>query len=309
MIKENLEKQGYRLVGKHSAIKVCFFCKQSIRGKDVCYKNTFYGIQSWRCVQTSVSLFNCFNRCSFCWRDLSYTKPEEIKNPDDPDFIIDNCIREHKTYIIGFKGSKKKIDKRRFEESMNPKHFALSLAGDATLYPLLPDLINKIHKRNMTTFLVTNGLYPKSLKKLIEQQPTQTYVTLAAPDEQTYKKTCNPLIKDYWIRLNDSLKILNKFNRSTVRLTLVKNLNMINPEKYADIIEKTNPKFTELKAYMPIGYSQYRLDYKLMPTHKEIKNFAKVISETTKLKLIDEKENSRVVLLAKKDYKDRKLKF
>lgn len=307
-IRKRLEKQGYRLIGKHSAIKTCLWCKESIRGKDSCYKNTFYGIQSWRCIQTSVSLFNCYNKCQFCWRDLSYTTPEMIKEPDNTDFIIDNCIKEHKLILMGFKGSEK-INKKRFEEAMNPKHFALSLAGDATLYPKLPELIKEIHKRNMTSFLVTNGLNPSMLKKLLKQQPTQTYITLAAPNEDIYKETCNPLIEDYWSRLKKSLSLLKEFKRSTLRLTLAKNLNMLNPEQYAEIIEKTNPKFTELKAYMPVGYSQYRLKYKSMPYHKEIKDFANRITEKTNLEIIDENPKSRVVLLAKKDYKDRKFKF
>ena len=40
--------EGYRLVGNHSAVKICAYCKKAIRGQDVCYKNTFYGIESWR---------------------------------------------------------------------------------------------------------------------------------------------------------------------------------------------------------------------------------------------------------------------
>ena len=36
--KKDLEKQGYRIVGNHSAIKVCHWTKRAIRGEDVCYK-------------------------------------------------------------------------------------------------------------------------------------------------------------------------------------------------------------------------------------------------------------------------------
>ena len=39
--------EGYRLVGNHSAVKICGYCRKSITGKDVCYKNTFYGINSY----------------------------------------------------------------------------------------------------------------------------------------------------------------------------------------------------------------------------------------------------------------------
>lgn len=33
---ENLEKQGYRIVGNHYAIKVCLWCKKALRDEDTC---------------------------------------------------------------------------------------------------------------------------------------------------------------------------------------------------------------------------------------------------------------------------------
>ena len=44
--KKELEQQGYRFVGNHSAIKVCEYCRESLRDKDQCYKEEFYGIDS-----------------------------------------------------------------------------------------------------------------------------------------------------------------------------------------------------------------------------------------------------------------------
>ncbi|HLD78575.1 MAG TPA: hypothetical protein VJB16_06110, partial [archaeon] len=34
----NLEAAGYRIIGKHSAVKVCKYCKDSLRGEGKCYK-------------------------------------------------------------------------------------------------------------------------------------------------------------------------------------------------------------------------------------------------------------------------------
>lgn len=307
-IKADLEKQGYRLVGNHSAVKVCLWCKRAIQGKDVCYKNTFYGIQSHRCIQSSVTLLNCLHRCAFCWRCLEYTIPKEVDNPDNPKEILDGLIEQQRKYLQGFKGNKN-VTQKMFDEAMNPKHVALSLAGDATLYPKLPELIDEIKKRKMTSFLVTNGLMPGMLEKLLKHMPTQLYITLPAPDEETYLKVCKPLVKDGWKRLMKSLSILHKFKRSTVRLTLVKKLNMINPEEYAKLIKKAKPEFVELKAAMPVGYAQYRMAYEQMPRHEEIVEFAKEICRNTGLKIVDEKPNSRVVLLMKKDKKSRKIKL
>ncbi|MBS3108211.1 4-demethylwyosine synthase TYW1 [Candidatus Woesearchaeota archaeon] len=308
--KKLLEKQGYRIVGKHSAIKVCLWCKRSIKAKDACYKNTFYGINSWQCIQSSVSITNCYLRCKFCWRDLSITEPEEIKDPDSPKFIVDNLIKEHVKYLQGFYGDKE-INDQRMEEAIKPRHIALSLAGDATLYPLLPELIGEIHSRNMTSFLVTNGLRPDVLKKLLvtKNTPTQMYITLAAPDKETYLKTCNPLIDNAWETLQESLEILPQFPRNTIRLTLAKGINMHNPEGYAKILKPLNIKFIELKAAMPVGYAQYRVEYSSMPSHKEIKEFSEEIAKILNYKIVNEKENSRVTLLMKEDSEDRKIKF
>lgn len=307
-IKADFEKQGYRIVGNHSAVKVCLWCKKAIQGKDVCYKNTFYGIESHRCVQSSVTLLNCLHRCEFCWRCMEYTIPKEVENPDNPKEILEGLIEQQRKYLQGFK-SNKNVPKKLFEEAMNPKHVALSLAGDATLYPKLPKLIDEIKKRKMTSFLVTNGLKPDMLEKLLKHMPTQLYITLAAPNEEVYIKVCKPLVSDGWKRLQKSLSLLHKFKRSTIRLTLAKKLNMANPEQYADIIKKAKPEFVELKAAMPVGYAQYRIAYEQMPRHEEIVEFAKEICKNSGLKIVDEKPNSRVVLLMKKDKKSRKIKI
>ena len=44
--KKNLEKQGYRVVGNNSAVKICNWTKKSLTDKGVCYKEKFYGIKS-----------------------------------------------------------------------------------------------------------------------------------------------------------------------------------------------------------------------------------------------------------------------
>lgn len=307
-VRKNLEKQGYRFVGSHSAIKLCTWCKKAIKGEDVCYKSTFYGIQSWRCVQSSVSMDVCTNRCQFCWRDIAHTKERWEGEVSEPKEIVDGLIKEHIKYLQGMKGCDNS-DPKRLKESMKPLHFALSLSGESVLYPELTELIDEINSRGMTSFVVTNGCSPEMMRKLLKHQPTQMYVTLAAPDRETYQKACRPLIGDQWERLMESLKILQKFDRSTIRLTLSKDLNMNNPEGYAKIINGNPVKFVELKAAMAVGYSRYRIEYEKMPRHHEIVEFSKKICELTGLKIIAEKPNSRVTLLMKEDSEDRILRF
>lgn len=303
--KQELEKQGYRIVGKHSAIKICTWCKKSIRGEGICYKNAFYGINSWRCIQMS-PWFACTHRCVFCWRDVRENLvPKEV---DSPKNIVDGCIKEQTAILQGFGGNEKR-DKEKYKEALKPLHFAISLTGEPCLYPKLPELVDEIHSRGMTTFIVTNGTVPEMLKKLINHQPTQLYITLPAPDKATYLKTCNPLDESSWDKIQESLALAKEFKRSCFRLTLVKNVNMINPEGYAEIIKKADPSFVEAKAYMWVGHSRERLEQKNMPLHEEIVEFAKQIAEASGWKIIDEKPESRVVLLMKEDREDRLLSF
>ena len=302
-----LEKQGYRIVGNHSAIKICYYCKTSIRGNDKCYKNKFYNIDSSRCIQASLTLDICNLRCQWCWRDISYSGFGSKFN-DKPEDIIKGLIEEQKKILVGFYGNKK-ILRKNVDNAMDPMHVALSLSGDACLYQKLPELIDLIHKKGMTSFVVTNGTFPEMIRKLINHQPTQIYITLPAPDKRTFIEVCRPFSRGSWSKIMKSLKLLKHFKRGTVRLTLYSGINMLNPEGYAKVLKDVDFKFLEVKAAMPVGYAQYRLKYSDMPLHSEIKRFAKKIAKINKLKIIDEKKNSRVVLLMKNDSKDRTLKF
>ncbi|TDA33071.1 MAG: 4-demethylwyosine synthase TYW1, partial [Hadesarchaea archaeon] len=41
--RELYERQGYRLVGRNSAVKVCLWTRRSLLGRGECYKARFYG--------------------------------------------------------------------------------------------------------------------------------------------------------------------------------------------------------------------------------------------------------------------------
>ena len=295
-----LEKAGYRFVGssKHSAIKICSWTREAIRGKNFCYKQKFYGIASHRCLQMTPALPFCTQRCQFCWRDTTITYPKWVGPIDEPKQILDEAIEAQREILQGFKGNPN-VDMKKFKEAMEPNQVAISLAGEPTMYPKLPEFVDLVNSRGMTSFLVTNGTNPDMIERLLDSQPYQLYITLAAPDEETYKKTCQPIIPDGWLKLMKSLSMLNQFNRSVIRLTLVKGLNMITPEKYAEHIEKAGPKFVEAKAYMAVGYSRERLGLPYMPQHSEIRAFAEKIEENSSYRIKDEKADSRVVLLMK----------
>ncbi|KZX16688.1 4-demethylwyosine synthase TYW1 [Methanobrevibacter filiformis] len=295
---EKLEYSGYRFAGQHShaGAKICHWTKKSILNEGECYKQKFYGIESHRCLQMSPAIPFCHQKCSFCWRDLSLTKTEWKGDYDDPKTIIDDCVKAQRNLLCGFFGNEK-ADKKKLEESKDPTNAAISLAGEPTLYPEIDDLINEFEKRKFTTFLVSNGLLYEKLRAL-ENEPTQLYLSLDAPNKKTYNSICNPQINDGWTKLNRSLELLSSFDsRTCIRTTCVKGENMKNPEEYSELINKANPDYIEIKAYMCVGYSRKRLTLDNMPEHTEVRDFAEKIANLTGREIVNESEISRVVLV------------
>lgn len=295
---EKLESSGYRFVGSHNhaAAKICHWTKQSILDKGVCYKEKFYGIESHRCLQMAPAVPNCQQKCEFCWRDLSYTQTQWKGEYDDPKTIIDEAVKAQNNLLCGFFGNDK-ANKEKLEESKTPTNAAISLAGEPMLYPEIDELIAEFNRRNFTTFVVSNGQCVDKLKNL-ENEPYQLYLSLDAPTKKIYNDVCQPQISEGWDNLNQSLDTLASFNsRTCIRTTCVKGRNMTNPEKYAELIKKTNPDFVEIKAYMCVGSSRHRLTPDNMPTFDEVKSFAQKIGENCGKKIVNESEVSRVVLL------------
>jgi len=245
----------------------------------------------------------CDLRCSFCWRiqsgDLKLKWNEQTSPKwDEPETIVNGCIKTQRKLVSGYKGNPN-VTPHKFREASQSKHVAISLAGEPTMYPILNGLIECFNKRELTTFLVSNGTNPQALKQL-NKEPTQLYISLCAPDEETFKKICRPQTPHAWKKLSQTLSILTTFKCPTVlRLTLTKGLNLKNPERYARLIEKANPTYVEPKAYMHVGFSRLRLDFENMPPHEEIREFAMQLAKETRYNVLQEAPESRVVLLSR----------
>ena len=297
-----LKKQKYHVIGHHSAIKKCRWTHNSLVKGQPCYKEKFYGIKSHRCLQMSPSVIWCTNNCLFCWRisskDSSFPFNDE-KMIDDPDFILDRCYYEWKRILSGYKPtSHSKVSWEKWNDAQNPFSIAISLSGEPTLYPRLNELIEASFKRGLKVFLVSNGTRPDVIRSL--HPPSQLYISVSAPTEDIYRKTCRPAFKKNWNNLKESLEYLRSFKTPTaIRLTLVKNLNMIKPDEYAKMILKAEPTYIECKGYVNVRTSRKYLTFSDMPFHDEVKEFAKKISEYTGYNIIDEHPPSRVVLLSK----------
>ena len=90
--------------------------------------------------------FFCDHRCVFCWRNTDYAWPKWQGPVDGPKLIVDECIKAHVELLQGFKGNEKSI-KIRLKEMERPLHFAISLAGEPTMYPKLPEMIDYIKEK------------------------------------------------------------------------------------------------------------------------------------------------------------------
>jgi len=298
-LKSLLAKQHYKLAGGHSAVKVCMWTKRSIEGRGFCYKQKFYGIESHRCLQMTPAVSWCTHRCLFCWRNTEYTLGQSLPGCDEPSLIIDECVRQHRLLLSGFGGTKK-ADKRMLCEAMSPRHAAISLSGEPTIYPKIDDLIGEFHRRNFTTYLVTNGTFPEKIESL-SNLPTQLYLSLDAPNEDVYKRTDLPLIRDGWQRINRTLGLFPSLGtRKVVRLTLVRDLNATDIKGYAKLISKAEPDYVEVKSFMFVGGSRVRdLSLDRMLKMGEIMDFSEKLAQEMGYTVKDSKADSRVALLSK----------
>lgn len=311
-VKKVLERQHYSIVGGHSAVQVCRWTKKSLRDEDFCYKEKFYKIQSHECCQMSPAVMWCQNQCLHCWRAIELNLGEKILKTDSPEKIISNCTLAQKKLLSGL-GGDERVNKKKFKEAQDPSQFAISLSGEPTLYPHIAELTKELRKQKKISFLVTNGLLPEKLKELEKKQalPTQLYLSLNYPNESLFEKITKNKSKDAWKKFNKSLSLLSDLKtRTVIRMTLVRDLNMEDEhiKQYADLIKKSSPLFIEVKGFVSVGFARQRLGYKRMPQHEEIKMFSnKLLKELPGYKFLDDKKESRVVLLGK-SRKDMKIK-
>lgn len=244
----------------------------------------------------------CTQACLFCWRTMPgdegvpISKEREI--PDEPSIILDNAVLAQRKILNGYNPvCHSKVDTRMYEEARNPRHVAISLVGEPTLFGELSDLIAKCRQRGWTSYLVSNGTNPEVFEQI--EEPTQLYVSLTAPDKTTHLRLCRPNIPKAWERLNKSISLLSTFSCPTVvRMTLVAGWNMHGVASYARILDAANPQFIECKAYMHVGGSMHRLSRKNMPHMKDIRRFSEELTRQTGYVIKNEDTVSRVVLLS-----------
>ncbi|NXK69858.1 TYW1 synthase, partial [Sylvietta virens] len=297
-LREALTKQGYKLIGSHSGVKLCRWTKSMLRGRGGCYKHTFYGIESHRCMETTPSLA-CANKCVFCWRH--HTNPVGTEwwwKMDQPEVILQEAIEKHQNMIKQFKGVSG-VKAARLEEALAVKHCALSLVGEPIMYPHINRFVRLLHQHGISTFLVTNAQFPEEIRRL--EPVTQLYVSVDASTKESLRRIDRPLFKDFWQRFLDSLKALaEKQQRTVYRLTLVKAWNVDELKAYADLISLGKPDFIEVKGVTYCGESSASsLTMANVPWHGEVVSFVRELARLLpEYGIACEHEHSNCLLLA-----------
>lgn len=301
-----LTKQGYTIVGSHSGVKICRWTKSALRGRGSCYKNSFYGIASHLCMETTPAL-SCSNKCVFCWRHgtnpVSTTWRWEV---DDPKMIFDGAKEGHYKKIKMLRGVPG-VRSERFEEAMRIRHCALSLVGEPIFYPRINEFVDLLHSEQISSFLVCNAQHPQQLRDLV--RVTQLYVSIDASNKDSLRKIDRPLHRDFWERFQSCLDILKEkrfVQRTVFRLTLVKGFNVEDEvEGYADLVAKGLPCFVEIKGVTYSGNGG--LTMQNVPFYEEVVAFVEALDKALARRglgygIAAEHAHSCCVLLASKRF-------
>jgi tRNA wybutosine-synthesizing protein 1 len=228
---------------------------------------------------------------------------------DSPSEIIEGAVAAKRKLISGLGGAED-VEEGLFREALDsfPRHWAISLSGEPTIYPRLPELIAELMGREEveSVFLVTNGQHPAMLKRLAEEGglPTQLYISVDAAERETFGKVNVPVFSDGWERLGESLRIMAELPcRRVIRFTVIKGVNDSGEmlPLYAKMFEGSGADFIEVKAYMHLGYSRRRLEAENMPSHEYVREMCgKLLGFMEGYATEDEDANSRIVLLKRR---------
>jgi len=298
LLRKSLTKQGYKIIGSHSGVKLCRWTKSMLRGRGGCYKHTFYGIESHRCMETTPSLA-CANKCVFCWRHHSNPVGTEWRwKMESAEYVLAGALENHYKMINEFKGVPGVLTEK-LEEGMKAKHCALSLVGEPIMYPEINKFVRLLHKEKISSFLVTNAQFPEAIRDM--EPCTQLYVSIDASTKDSLKKIDRPLFKDFWERFLASLaELKHKGQRTVYRLTLVKGWNAEEMDNYAKLVEIGQPDFIEIKGVTFCGSSKASsLTMENVPWHTEVVRFVTdLVSRIPGYDIACEHEHSNCVLVA-----------
>jgi tRNA wybutosine-synthesizing protein 1 len=128
---------------------------------------------------------------------------------------------------------------------------------------------------------------PQKISNL-SAKPSHLFVSLYAPDEKSYLRTCKPLIKNGWKKIKETLELLPTLSCNySIELTLAKGLNMSNTEGYSKLINIANPSYIDIKSAQESTNSQRRFSVDHIPRWSELSKFSEEICKKTGFRVKD----------------------
>ena len=148
-LEKKLKNQGYHILGARGGYKACQWQKKSLLHGDTCYKQKFYGIESHRCLQMTPLVDKCTQNCEFCWRvtpeDIGIRWDQTTVSKDcvlPPEKLLDQTLMANLRTLGGYNPEAgANVSREKYVEARTPKHVAISLAGEPTLYPYLGEFM------------------------------------------------------------------------------------------------------------------------------------------------------------------------
>ena len=303
-LRKALTKQGYKVIGSHSGVKLCRWTKAMLRGRGGCYKHTFYGIVSYQCMEATPSLA-CANKCVFCWRHHDNPVGTSFRwEVDDPQALLDGFERSHLDMIKQLRGVPGVLPERFAEAVKAVRHCALSLVGEPIIYPRINEFLDLMHAKGISSFMVTNAQFPEQMETL--RPCTQLYISIDGADKDELKAVDRPLFGDFWERFLTCVDMLREKKQRTVfRLTLVNGWNDAQLEKYVELVRRGRPDFIEIKGVTYCGDSKASpLTIKHCPYHAQVREYCLRMAEALEhYDVASEHAHSNCVLIAHHDFR------
>ena len=106
--------------------------------------------------------------------------------------ILDQAMSNHYKSIHGMKDAPG-VTPERYADAHRIRHCALSLVGEPIMYPYIQEFLDLLHKKDISTFLVTNAQFPDRLKEI--GPVTQLYISIDAATKDSLKVTHNILFE------------------------------------------------------------------------------------------------------------------
>jgi tRNA wybutosine-synthesizing protein 1 len=248
-------------------------------------------------MQMAPNVDTCNLACTYCWREPHSDTLTKID--DDPYELFLESVRGHRRLLTGF-GGNPKADREKWLDAQNPKHVAISLNGEPTLYSRLGEFLDVCHQHGVSTFLVTNGSLPKVIEEL-DPLPTQLYVSVDAPNKEIFNRLCKPKFDTAaFEKLEETLALLPSLDTRTVcRHTLIKGESLGHWKDYARLDNIADPDFIEAKGYVYVGHSRANHTIENMPSHDDVMDFSRKLAPLVGREVLSERRESRVALIGR----------